>query len=152
MIFREFKFLCILVQWTIQDTSISLVLDLPDGFLTTSVISQILLHLDLNGSYYELRVEDISWLAGPSLLEHLDMSDVDLIKASDWLPVINSLPFLKVLKLFSCKLHHFAPLASANFSSLNAVDLSGNIFGKTSIPSWVFGLSHLVFLDVSSKI
>ncbi|KAK9212659.1 hypothetical protein WN943_002041 [Citrus x changshan-huyou] len=111
-----------------------------------------LMHLDLSGSYYELRVEDISWLAGPSLLEHLDTSDVDLIKASDWLLVINSLPSLKVLKLFSCKLHHFAPLASANFSSLNALDLSGNLFGKTSIPSWVFGLSDLVFLDLSSNI
>ncbi|KAH9659657.1 LRRNT 2 domain-containing protein [Citrus sinensis] len=110
-------------------------------------------YLDLSKSYYELQVESISWLSGLSFLEHLDLSLVDLTKSSDGLVTINSLPSLKVLKLSSCELHHFPSLPSTNFSSLKALDLSGNHFNNSlfQYSSWVFGLRNLVFFDLSDN-
>ncbi|GAY61198.1 hypothetical protein CUMW_207990 [Citrus unshiu] len=110
-------------------------------------------YLDLSKSYYELQVESISWLSGLSFLEHLDLSLVDLTKSSDGLVTINSLPSLKVLKLSYCELHHFPSLPSTNFSSLKALDLSGNHFNNSlfQYSSWVFGLRNLVFFDLSDN-
>ncbi|KAL6123422.1 hypothetical protein ACLB2K_075944 [Fragaria x ananassa] len=49
-------------------------------------------HLFLAGNYDSLKVENLHWLSGLSRLQHLDMSYVNLSKASDhWLLVINVL-------------------------------------------------------------
>ncbi|KAK2639621.1 hypothetical protein Ddye_027416 [Dipteronia dyeriana] len=101
-------------------------------------------YLDLRNNL--LSAENLFWLSSLPLLEHLDLSRVNLSKASDWLLEINTLPSLKVLKLASCELQHFPPLSIVNFSSLVTLDLSSNEFPL--IPSWVFGLSHLQFLDM----
>ncbi|XP_044472930.1 receptor-like protein EIX2 isoform X4 [Mangifera indica] len=106
-------------------------------------------YLDLRPYYpSNLYVENSLWLSSLSLLKHLDMSGVDLSKASDLLPVINTLPFLEVLQLSYCQLHHFPPLPTVNFSSLTKLDLSYNLFDNSLIPSWVFRLSHLMYLDL----
>ncbi|KAH9699586.1 LRRNT 2 domain-containing protein [Citrus sinensis] len=109
-------------------------------------------YLDLSENY-ESQVESFSWLSGLSLLEHLDLSDADLSKATDWLLVTNSLSSLKVLKLSYCELHHFPPSSSANFSSLKTLDLSKNQFNNSlfQFSSWVFGLHNLVFFDLSGN-
>ncbi|XP_031266128.1 uncharacterized protein LOC116124544 [Pistacia vera] len=62
--------------------------------------------------------ENISWFSGLSSLKHLDLSDVDLRKVSDWLLVMNTLPFYE--------LPHFPQLSLANFSSLTTLGLSDN--------------------------
>ena len=62
--------------------------------------------------------------------------------------VANKIPSLVELRLSNCQLQHFSPLATANFSSLTVLDLSHNQFDNSFIPSWVFGLSHLLFLDL----
>ncbi|KAH9659672.1 LRRNT 2 domain-containing protein [Citrus sinensis] len=110
-------------------------------------------YLDLSKNYNELQVESLSWLSGLFLLEHLDLSQVDLSKSSDGLLKVNSLPSLKVLKLSSCELHHFPLSSSANFSSLKALDLSGNHFNNSlfQYSSWVFGLRNLDFFDLSDN-
>ncbi|XP_006481843.3 receptor-like protein EIX2 [Citrus sinensis] len=110
-------------------------------------------YLDLSKNFYELQVESFLWLSGLSLLEHLDLSQVDLSKSSDYLLTINSLPSLRVLKLSYCELHHFPSLSSANFSSLKALDLSGNHFNNSlfQYSSWVFGLRNLVFFDLGNN-
>ncbi|KAK9212566.1 hypothetical protein WN943_001948 [Citrus x changshan-huyou] len=103
--------------------------------------------LDLSSNYL-LYVDNFWWLSGLSFLEHLDLRSVNLSKAFDWLMVTNKLPSLVELRLANCQLHHFSLLATANFSSLTVLDLSDNQFDKWFIPSWVFGLSHLLFLDL----
>lgn len=107
-------------------------------------------YLDLNGNF-DNYAETLSWLSSLSSMNHIDLSCVNLDKVSDWLPAINSLPSLTVIKLAFCQLHYFPSLSlsSDNFSSLTTVDLSDNQLG-TSVMPWVFGLSdHLVFLDLS---
>ncbi|KAJ4726103.1 Leucine-rich receptor-like kinase family protein [Melia azedarach] len=108
-------------------------------------------YLDLSYGLPSLYLENFSWLSGFSLLKHLDLSGVDLSRVSDWLSVTNMLPALQVLKLSYCSLRHSPQLHTANFSSLATLDLSFNEFDSLLFPSWVFGLSHLAFLDVSAN-
>ncbi|KAL5735938.1 hypothetical protein ACOSQ2_030726 [Xanthoceras sorbifolium] len=105
-------------------------------------------YLDLN-SDVDLYAENLRWITSLSLLKHLDLSFVDLSKASHHWAMINSLPFLEVLRLSYCQLQHLPQIQFANFSSLTTLDLSHNKFDNSLIPSWVFGLSRLVFLDLS---
>ncbi|KAL5735970.1 hypothetical protein ACOSQ2_030758 [Xanthoceras sorbifolium] len=110
-------------------------------------------YLDLNNYYFEtdLYVENLRWITGLSLLKNLDLSYVNLSKASHHWTMINSLPFLEVLRLSYCQLQHLSQIPLANFSSLTTLDLSSNEFDNSLIPSWVFGLSRLIFLDLSSN-
>ncbi|KAH9803407.1 hypothetical protein KPL71_001749 [Citrus sinensis] len=95
-----------------------------------------------------LHLVNFGWLSGLSFLEHLDFSYVNLSKASDWLLVTHMLPSLVELDLSNCQLHIFPPLPVANFSTLTTLDLSHNQFDNSFVPSWVFGLSHLLFLNL----
>ncbi|KAL5735972.1 hypothetical protein ACOSQ2_030760 [Xanthoceras sorbifolium] len=104
-------------------------------------------YLDLH--YHYFLNSDLRWITGLSLLKHLDLSYVNLSKASHHWKMINSLPFLEVLRLSYCQLQHLPQIPLANFSSLTTLDLSYNEFGNSLMPSWVFGLSRLVFLDLS---
>ncbi|CAN6709886.1 unnamed protein product [Malus baccata var. baccata] len=96
-------------------------------------------------SLYNLKVEHLKWIFGLSLLAHLDLSSVDLSKASDWLQVTNMLPSLVELDMSYCKLHQFPPLTTPNFTSLVVLDLSSNSFSSL-MPRWVFSLKNLVSL------
>ncbi|KAL5737674.1 hypothetical protein ACOSP7_030435 [Xanthoceras sorbifolium] len=107
-------------------------------------------YLDLQSEFYTY-VENLRWITGLSLLKHLDLSSVNLSKASHHWAMINSLPFLEVLRLSYCQLQHLPQIPLANFSSLTTLDLSDNQFDNSLIPSWVFGLSRLIFLDLSGN-
>ncbi|KAL5549666.1 hypothetical protein UlMin_004897 [Ulmus minor] len=79
------------------------------------------------------------------------MSGVNLSKASDhWLHAINNFPSLLELHLRGCGLGHIHPLSYTNFTSLSILDVSNNNF-TSFIPDWVFSLSNLVKLDLSSS-
>ncbi|KAK7844163.1 receptor-like protein eix2 [Quercus suber] len=97
----------------------------------------------------DLYVNNLEWLFGLPLLQHLDMSYVNLSKASDWLQLTNTLPSLFDLRLSYCQLRSIPPTSNVNFSSLLTIDLSRNQFENTLIPSWIFGLRNLVSLDLS---
>ena len=61
-----------------------------------------LLYLNLDGyGSNALYVNNLQWLSGLPLLQHLDMSYVNLSKASDWLQLTNTLPSLFDLCLSS---------------------------------------------------
>ncbi|KAL9225308.1 hypothetical protein vseg_001250 [Gypsophila vaccaria] len=139
-----------------------------DGF--TGVVPQEignlsrLSSLDLNCylSYYDdsnLRVQSLGWLSRLRLLKHLDLSDIDLsLAANTWLPIVNSLPFLQVLRLDDCHCHLSLKLPSSlsfinSSSTLNVISLSDNKMKDMSIFEWLFNLkgleNNLVYLDLS---
>ena len=96
-------------------------------------------------------MNNLQWLLGLLLRQHLDMSGVDISKASDWLQLTNTLPSLFDLRLSYSQLPFIPPSLIVNFSSLLTLDLSENQFGNTLIPSWIFGLHNLVSLDLSEN-
>ncbi|XP_057991885.1 receptor-like protein EIX2 [Hevea brasiliensis] len=105
-------------------------------------------YLNLEGG--EIYVENLDWLSSLSSLEFLDLSSVNLSKALDWLDAMNKLPSLVELHLSYCSLNHKVP-SNINFSSLAILDLTGNSFGESSVPSWIFHTPTLTSLDLSSN-
>ncbi|XVF54896.1 hypothetical protein PTKIN_Ptkin05aG0217200 [Pterospermum kingtungense] len=105
--------------------------------------------LDLHDFAPLLYVDNLQWLSNLVKLKHLDLSRVDLSKASDWFQVTNSLPSLVELHLSGCNLDHLPTQTNASFSSLSILDLSSNSFTNPLIPEWIFRLNSLVSLDLS---
>ncbi|CAN1344620.1 Receptor-like protein EIX2 [Linum perenne] len=91
---------------------------------------------------------DLDWLSGLPALEYLDLSDVDLSNASDWLTMINVVPNLSELHLSNCQINGNFALEHVNLSSLSVLDLGFNRFGPTSFPSWVSHLKSLTSLNL----
>ncbi|XP_065628246.1 receptor-like protein EIX2 [Quercus suber] len=112
-----------------------------------------LLYLNLDHGYFpgDLYVNNLEWLSGLPLLQHLDMSSVNLSKASDWVQLTNTLPSLLDLRLQYCQLR-FIPLVVDvhNMTSLRHLDLSRNYF-NSSIPNWLYSFSRLEFLNLGSS-
>ncbi|CAL5363248.1 unnamed protein product [Camellia sinensis] len=116
-------------------------------------------YLDL-GDNYDLKCGNLEWLSHLSLLSHLDLSYVNLSKATDWVQSINNLPLLKELRLIDCTLpdittHPSLPFNSSvwlfNFSSsLIDVALSGNQL-KGPIPDSFGGMISLANLSLGSN-
>ncbi|RVW41917.1 LRR receptor-like serine/threonine-protein kinase GSO1 [Vitis vinifera] len=105
-------------------------------------------YLDIGGN--SLNIENLDWISPLSVLEVLDMSWVDLSKASNWLQGMNMLHSLSVLILSDCGLSSINPLPAVNFSSLTVLDLSENQFVSPTL-DWFSSLGSLVSLDLSSS-
>ncbi|KAI3802602.1 hypothetical protein L1987_30741 [Smallanthus sonchifolius] len=106
------------------------------------------LHVLSLGSFHHT-VMNIQWLSSLGMLHHLDMSGVDLSKATDWLQVINTLPSLVQLYLSSCELSNIHPcVPGLNLTSLSLLDLSFNNF-HSFVPEWLFSITSLVSLDLT---
>ncbi|XP_059461045.1 receptor-like protein EIX1 [Corylus avellana] len=102
----------------------------------------------LDIGYLFVQVDNLEWLSHLSLLEFLDLSYVNLSKASNWLQVMNMLPSLSELHLSSCELNKYDPILYVNFSSLTMLDLSSNNFVYSTF-NWMNSLTSLVTLDLS---
>ncbi|CAN6569126.1 unnamed protein product [Malus baccata var. baccata] len=105
-------------------------------------------YLNLSSFHSNLKVENLQWISGLSLLKHLDLGYVNLSKASDWLQVTNTLPSLVELIMSACELDQIPPLPTTNFTSLDFLDLSGNNFNSLMpsldpIPKWWFNQKFL---------
>lgn len=74
-----------------------------------------------------MRPGDVSWLRHLGLLRFLDMSGLNLTSNGDWVRLVTSLSYLKVLQLGGCGLSlPHEPTAHSNISSLEILDLSSN--------------------------
>lgn len=102
-----------------------------------------LLHsLDLSGNNFALRADNLAWLQGLSFLKILDLSQIDLSSAFDWLDNISMLPSLIELQLFACKLNTLpSTLPFFNLTQIQILDLSFNNF-ESPIPQWFSNMSR----------
>lgn len=110
-------------------------------------------YLDLSWNYYfdglnwtslYLYIVDLTWLPRLSSLSHLDMGQVNLSAARDWVHMVNMLPALKVLRLDDCSLDTTASATSqSNLTHLQVLDLSNNDFSTTLKRNWFWDLTSL---------
>nr|GFB43361.1 leucine-rich repeat protein [Tanacetum cinerariifolium] len=102
-------------------------------------------------SYEMTSMMDMQWLSSLHKLHHLDLSCVSLNQASDWLKVINTLPSLVELHLSRTQIHDIHPYVfSSNLTSLSLLDLSQNDFRQSFMPQWIYSITNLVSLDLTS--
>ncbi|KAJ8562153.1 hypothetical protein K7X08_011444 [Anisodus acutangulus] len=110
--------------------------------------------LDLSFYSDQPAEKDLDWIKGLSSLEHLNLGGSDLSEANNsWLQTINDhFPSLLELHLPQCQLLNLpSSLPSLNLASLLVLDLSNNDFNTSIFPQWIFKLSNLVHLDLSSN-
>ena len=106
-----------------------------------------------NSNYYRkdsLNAKDIEWISGLTFLKFLDMTNVNLSKASNWLQVMNKFHSSSVQHLSNCELHTVNPLPHVKFSSLVILDLTVNYFISSSF-DWFVNLNSLVTLNLASS-
>ncbi|XP_042410238.1 receptor-like protein EIX1 [Zingiber officinale] len=112
-------------------------------------------YLDLNGCvnslYYTfkscIRAGGLQWLS-PSL-EYLDMSCVDLSRATNWLQEINSLGTFQVLNLGNAELPPVtSPLPSFNLTSISQLSLFHYQNFTNAMLNWLSNASNLRYLDL----
>ncbi|KAG6493581.1 receptor-like protein EIX1 [Zingiber officinale] len=114
-------------------------------------------YLDLNGCddslYYTskscLRSGGLQWLSHIPSLEYLDMSCVDLSRATNWLQEINSLGTFQALNLGNAKLPPVtSPLPPFNLTSISQLSLFHYRNFSNAMLSWLSNASNLRYLDL----
>ncbi|CAL9115676.1 unnamed protein product [Musa textilis] len=108
-------------------------------------------HLDLRGWYDDrLHVDDLEWLSRIPSLKYLDMSEVNLSKATNWFHVINSIPTLEVLYLYHANLPYVpSPLPPFNLTAIATLDLSRNYNITSALIRWLSNATSLEYLGLS---
>ncbi|CAL9750746.1 unnamed protein product, partial [Musa acuminata subsp. burmannicoides] len=107
-------------------------------------------YLDLNGRYDDLHVDDLDWLSRIPSLKYLDMSYLDLSKATNWFYVINSIPTLEVLRLSYADLPYVPSLLPPfNLTAIATLDLSLNSNITSAMLRWLSNATSLENLLLS---
>ncbi|KAI3735088.1 hypothetical protein L6452_14577 [Arctium lappa] len=123
--------------------------EIPHHLGNLSMLRVLDLHGD--GILSLLNSKSLEWLKNLKRLQHLDMSGMDLERASDWLQVISTLPSLLELHFSSCGLTRIpSNPTKVSFTSLRVLDLSYNIFDSSLLSGWIFSLQKVVVFDLSS--
>ena len=108
-------------------------------------------YLDLGLNNFN-KPEKLEWLPQLSSLKYLGMSTVNLSKVYNWLHVVNKLPYLTSLFLYSCNLPNIFSVPLVNSStSLDVLQLSdNNLTCSSSVLQWLFkSNTSVVELDFS---
>ena len=99
--------------------------------------------------------ENLDWISHLPLLTHLDLTGVNLSKATNWPQIISQMPSL--IELYLSFTHLPWTITTISISHVNSstslafLDLSSNDLTPTIYP-WLFNFgSHLVYLDLSSN-
>ncbi|XP_020115053.1 leucine-rich repeat receptor protein kinase MSP1-like [Ananas comosus] len=98
---------------------------------------------------YNPCVGDLSWLSHLSSIRVLHLSLLNLSNATDWLEAVNTLHFLQELVLSACHLTNIpTSLSYLNFTSLKFLAISENGPFNTILPTWLWNLTKLSYLDL----
>ncbi|KAK2447516.1 receptor protein EIX2 [Trifolium repens] len=109
-------------------------------------------YLDITDPLSTLWVRDISWLSSLSSLQYLNIGSVNITDTPHELfGAVNMMPSLFELYFSYCNLGVLPPSSPfSNITSLSVLYLNGNPF-NSSIPSWLFNMSSLTTLGLSSS-
>ncbi|KAK3161216.1 hypothetical protein QOZ80_1BG0073980 [Eleusine coracana subsp. coracana] len=116
-----------------------------------------LIYLDMNSIFqdlYTIYSTDLAWLSRLTELHYLDLSRMDLSAAVDWAHVVNKLPSLVTLNLRFCMLRNGIPSPEhVNLTSLESLDLFGNVFNSSSAgdKNLFWDLPSLLHLDMGNS-
>ena len=96
-------------------------------------------YLDLSWNHFN-KLENIEWLPQLSSLKYLNMTTINLSKVNNWLHVVNKLPYLTSLSLYSCDLPSIFSVPHVNSStSLDTLDFSyNNLTSSSLVLEWLF--------------
>jgi Leucine-rich repeat (LRR) protein len=111
-----------------------------------------LTYLDLSSSSFPvITVDSFHWVSKLTFLRYLDLSWLDLTASMDWLQAVNMLPLLEVIHLNDAYLPvtNLNCLPQVNFTTLKVLDLKNNNL-SSSLPNWIWNLSSISELDLSS--
>ncbi|XP_048446715.1 receptor-like protein EIX1 [Pyrus x bretschneideri] len=101
----------------------------------------------------DLVVENLEWISGLSLLQHLNIAAIDLSKVSHWLQGKNTLPlscYLETLVLSENNFHGEISSYIGNLTALVNLDIFDNqLDGK--VPNSLGNLCKLMVLDLSKN-
>nr|XP_023881023.1 receptor-like protein EIX2 isoform X1 [Quercus suber]XP_023881024.1 receptor-like protein EIX2 isoform X2 [Quercus suber] len=108
-------------------------------------------YLDLAGNYH-LYADNFHWMSNLSSIQYLDLSNSRHQSEIGWLQIMSSFPSLSTLFASDCELVNLnPPLRFVNFTSLQYLDLSDNLFSH-EIPNWFSNLTtSLLHLHLSGN-
>ncbi|OAY66104.1 Phytosulfokine receptor 1 [Ananas comosus] len=97
-------------------------------------------------------VDNLSWLPHLFFMRVLHLDGVDLSNTTDWLEIVNTLHFLTELALPGCHLTNIpTSLSYLNFTSLKFLDISDNGPFNTTLPTWLWNLTKLSYLNLGNS-
>ncbi|XP_073012660.1 LOW QUALITY PROTEIN: receptor-like protein EIX1 [Typha latifolia] len=109
-------------------------------------------YLSLNDAFNDTSIpnaDNLEWVSQLASLEYLNFGEINLTNAVNWLHIINRLQFIKVLLLSYTSVPSIPnSLSYVNFTGLTTLDLSYNWQLNTTLPSWLWNLTNLSYLNL----
>ncbi|XP_072972818.1 receptor-like protein EIX2 [Typha angustifolia] len=132
-------------------------LDLAGSYFIGTVPPQLgnlssLRYLSLNWAFNDTstpNTDNLEWISQLASLKYLDLGKINITNAVNWLHIINGLQSIRVLVMSSSSLPSIPnSLPYVNFTSLTILDLSNNWQFNTTLPSWLWNLTNLSYLNL----
>ncbi|XP_072972915.1 uncharacterized protein [Typha angustifolia] len=132
-------------------------LDLSWSYFIGTVPPQLgnlssLRYLSLNWAFNDTstpNTNNLEWISQLASLKYLDFGYLNITNAVNWLHIINGLQSIRVLVMSSASLPSIPnSLPYVNFTSLTTLDLSNNWQFNTTLPSWLWNLTNLSYLNL----
>ncbi|XP_072972829.1 receptor-like protein EIX2 [Typha angustifolia] len=134
-------------------------LDLSWSYFIGTVPPQLgnlssLRYLSLNSAFNDTSMpnaDNLEWISQLGSLKYLRLREINLSNAVNWLHIVNKLQSIRVLLMSSSSLPSIPNhLSYVNFTGLTTLDLSNNWQFNTTLPSWLWNLTNLSYLNLKN--